>query len=139
MIENKEIIELIERNPTIGRTTSRADIELLDNTYFDITGKKIRDTGCSSCVMSALNIVRGNNGYPTINKEVHKRKSANRVAVCKSCFHVRGEGVLLTCGTPLWQKNHLTNNMVQGGKLCGCLVHVKAKFKGEDCPLNFWE
>lgn len=133
MIENEEIIALIERNPRISRTTPIADINMLDEYYFEITGNKIRDKGCSSCVNAALNVVRGDYGYPTTNREIKRKHSNKRIDTCKKCVYSKGSSILLTCGTPIIGED------VPEGRLCGCLVHIKAKFKSEDCPLNFWD
>jgi len=132
-MKKTQIIELIERNPTIGKLTSKKDIDLMDEIYHQLTGKRIKNKGCASCISGALRVIRGEYGYPTKNKEINKKLSNKRIEMCKQCIHSQGSSVFLTCGTPV------VGNEVPEGKLCGCFVYVKAKFKNETCPLGFWD
>lgn len=132
MSENK-IIELIERNPKIGKLTSRQDIDLMDDHYHLLTGKRIKNKGCASCITGALNVIRGEYNYPTLGKEIDRKQSNKRIEMCKICIHAKGSSVFLTCGTPIM------GDTVPEGKLCGCFVYVKAKFTNETCPLGFWD
>lgn len=129
----QQAIELIERNPTIGRKTSRDDINAIDGYYHLLTGRRIKNKGCASCIQPALNAIRREHGYPAPNKEISRKLSAKRIEMCRACIHRKGISVFITCGKPI------AGEVVPEGKLCGCLVYIKAKIKTEQCPLGFWD
>lgn len=145
MIDNQVLIDLVERNPSVGKHTPGKDIVSIRDYYAEIFNKDYKKyntaqrkrfskgTTCHTCIIEMLNSIRDYLGFPPITKKVAHSLSQSRIEVCKSCKYLKGEGALITCGTPI------VGERVPEGKLCGCFVRVKAQFKELYCPLGYWD
>lgn len=145
MIKKELIIELVERNPSVGKHTNKNDVKNIRLIYAEIFNDNNKEyevksrrryplgTTCHTCIIEMLNSIRDYVGFPPITKKVTPKLSEQRVNVCISCKYSKGEGALLTCGTPI------IGETVPEGKLCGCFVRAKAQFDKLYCPLGFWD
>lgn len=145
MITKELIIELVDRNPSIGKHTNRNDIinirkcySLIYNEQSNIYGVKKRriypaGTTCHTCVIDMLNALRDYVGFPTTTNAVTPKLSTQRIDICKKCVYSEGEGVLLSCG-PFAKKTK-----VPEGELCGCNLFAKTKIPFLYCPLGWWD
>ena len=144
MIDIQKIIELIERNPSIGKQTTPSDKVLMNEYHTELFGKPIADTGCGGCVLKALDKLRGYAGYNPLAIKVHKSVTKARLEECGTCeYRVIGGfiGIKDTCG-PFMNKTEKTK---EGLSLCGCVLSSKAKLNARwlnrlgGCPANKWK
>ena len=56
-----------------------------------------------------------------------------RIETCRKCKHYTKAK---TCGTPIVGKE--VTHHKKKYKLCGCVMALKTKFKGQSCPLKKW-
>ena len=73
---------------------------------------------CPACHIEVLDYFRKHVGLPPLRKEATKTLYNRRIEICKGCEHLHSLG--MNC------------------ELCGCFVHVKARFKMFHCPAGKW-
>jgi len=145
MISKQQVIALIERNPSVGKTTVGEDVRDIRYYYVEIYNSQYKEyhvarrrqyranTTCHTCIIEMLNALRVYVGYPTLTNTVKPKLSQQRIDICKSCKYSDGEGVLMSCG-PFGRKTK-----VPEGELCGCNLYAKTKISFLYCPLKFWD
>jgi hypothetical protein len=143
-----DAIELIERNPSINRLTKSGDINTLDRYYQHVTGKKIKDKSCSSCVLEALDAVRVHYGYAPTKRKASKNLTKERLKVCYTCPYRVENGFLNSFDTCGPFANTIKREPVktdEGIELCGCVIRGKAELSVKlikrlgGCPDNRWQ
>jgi len=152
VVDKEKIIELIERNPTIGKNTSRVDIELINNYNIALFKTPIASTSCTSCILKGLDKLRGYVGYNPLNIKAHRTITQQRLKTCSTCeYRVKGGfnppigNPKDTCGKFLNKMRPNPDKTSEGVELCGCVLESKAKLnqrwitKLGGCPANKWE
>ena len=78
-------------------------------------GLRKQNKNCSACSLTVVNYLRSYIGYPRVVEELVNYST--RLDICKLCPSLL-KGV--TC------------------KECLCFVHLKTRFKSQQCPLGKW-
>lgn len=149
---DKDIIELIERNPSIGRQTAPGDLQLLNEYNIKLFNKPIVNLGCASCVLKGLDRLRGYVGYNPLSITVDRSITKKRLDICSACEYrvVDGFNPLIgstkdTCGNFLNKTRSEPDKTSEGVELCGCILSSKAKLNNKwliklgGCPANKWD
>jgi len=128
---NKEqLIELIERNPSINKRTSSDTIKEINRFHKEVFNKPVKDTGCHGCVLEGLDKLRRYMGYEPIKKKESKNIIKKRLETCYNCPHM--------------VKNGLLGLFDQCG-VCKCSITLKTELRPKmikllgGCPDNRWD
>jgi hypothetical protein len=93
---------------------------------------------CADCRLACLDRLRALVGLGPARRPVSDERHQQRLAVCHACpvYHPDTG----SCGRLI--VDAITPRQVEvGGRIvtpCGCVVALKARFKSEHCPGNFW-
>lgn len=93
---------------------------------------------CNACHLACLDRLRGLVGLGPARRPLSDERHQQRLAVCHACpvYHPDTG----SCGRLI--VDAITPRQVEvAGRLvtpCGCVVSLKARFKSEHCPGNFW-
>ena len=92
----------------------------------------LKDQGCPSCNITALNTLLQHVGLPPLVKQETHSITEARLRVCNGCEFLAKETRLKTAFPFFeWAGVNCT--------VCGCVVKAKAALKGQRCPKDKWE
>ena len=123
----EKLLELIARNPSIGKQTTREDIQLMNKYHKELFGGPIKDTSCHTCLLTAFNKLRTHCGYAPLNNVESKNITKQRLQICYTCEY-RVQNVLGdTCGQFANKLKDNPQTTSSGKVLCGCILKLKAR------------
>ncbi len=102
----------------IFQTETPEDKKYLESIYLGVFKKKL-NPGCGACSLVMLNFLRIKVGLPSLVNDSGKGLYKKRIYICKGCDRL--------------------NSLGTNCKECGCLIHIKARFKIFKCPLGKWK